>query len=325
MKQGYFIILTVLTLSFLLMPLLAVEDKSSALSETPTSASKEEENKEEQEKHNIIKLYISETGKTEEIGAEDYIMGVVAAEMPAEYHEEALKAQAVAAYTYLCRKQGENSDKEYEITDDSTIDQGYISKEKRYERWGDNAETYENKISAAVKAVSGKILTYEGKPILAAYHAISPGKTESAMNVWNVDLPYLKPVSSVGDLLVDGFLSEAVISVEDFKKAITELGASPENEPSSYIGEATKSESGTVLKINICGKEISGTELRNKLGLRSAAFDMSFSAEKGFVFTVKGYGHGVGMSQTGANYLAKQGKNYEDILKFYYSGVEISG
>lgn len=319
MKQGYFIIIGVLTLSFLLMPLLAVGDKPSK--NLPTSA--EVTSSADNDKEEMVKLYISEEEKTIEITVTEYITGVVAAEMPAEYDPEALKAQALASYTYLCRKKSENSDKDYEITNDTATDQGYISLEKRKEKWGDKAAEYEEKILQAVQSVGGKKIVYENSPILAVYHAISPGKTESALNVWGVDEAYLQPVASVGDLLSTEYLSEAVFSVSDFSNIIKSLGAAPTEDPATFLGEAQKSESGTVLKISICQTEFTGAIIRDAFSLRSTAFDLSYNAEKGFVFSVKGYGHGVGMSQFGANYMAKQGSTFEEIIYTFYKGVKI--
>lgn len=319
MKQGYFIIIGVLTLSFLLMPLLAAGDKPSK--SLPTSA--EVTSSADNDKEEMVKLYISQEEKTIEITVTEYITGVVAAEMPAEYHAEALKAQALASYTYLCRKRNENAQKDYEITDDSANDQGYISLEKRKEKWGNKAAEYEEKITQAVQSVRGKKITYNDAPILAVYHAISPGKTESALNVWGIDEPYLQPTSCVGDLLSTDYLSEVAFSVQDFTNAIKTLGGAPGEDPAVFLGKSEKSESGVVLKINICGTDFTGSAIRDTFALRSAAFDLSYSAEKGFVFSVKGYGHGVGMSQFGANYLAKQGSTFEEIIYTFYKGVKI--
>lgn len=319
MKQGYFIIVGILTLSFLLMPLLAVGDKPKA--DTPTSADITSSDTNQTEE--IVKLYVSSEEKIGEITISEYLIGVVAAEMPAEYHAEALKAQALASYTYLCRKRNENAQKDYEITDDSATDQGYISLEKRKEKWGNKAAEYEEKITQAVQSVRGKRITYNDAPILAVYHAISPGKTESALNVWGIDEPYLQPTSCVGDLLSTDYLSEVAFSVQDFTNAIKTLGGAPGEDPAVFLGQSEKSESGIVLKINICGTDFTGSVIRDAFALRSAAFDLSYSAEKGIVFSVKGYGHGVGMSQFGANYLAKQGSTFEEIIYTFYKGVKI--
>lgn len=321
MKNGYLIIVLVLSLSFLLMPILAIDNnRNSSSKKSDGFSAQDTENKDE----NKVKVYISSEKKTITMECSDYIIGVVAAEMPAEYNEEALKAQAVAAYTYLCKKQTENAEQDYDITDDHTVNQAYISKEKRIEKWGDKAELYEKKIASAVNAVSGKVITYNDELILAAYHAISPGKTETASNVWGVDLPYLQVENSIGDLLAPEYLSEAVFSVDDFESKLKELGAVPSEDATSYIGDSLKSESGTVLKINICGKEFSGTDIRAAFSLRSAAFELSFDSDKGFIFSVKGYGHGVGMSQFGANYMAQQGSTFEEIILSYYRGVKIT-
>ena len=157
---------------------------------------------------------------------------------------------------------------------------------------------------------------------MAVYHAISAGKTETAKNVWGTDYPYLQSENSVCDLLSPDFYSEVNVSVDDFIKKITELGVEISGETANIIGKCNKSPSGTVLDIELCGNKITGAKIREAFELRSSAFDVVFK-NNNFVFTVSGYGHGVGMSQFGANYLAKQGSDYKEIITTYYRGCEI--
>lgn len=325
MKNVYLIITLVLILSFLLMPLLAVEKKvdSSITSSGGTSSIEEKSNSKLQAVENF-KVYIPEEEKTITLSAEEYILGVVSAEMPALYHEEALKAQAIAAYTYAYRKYLQNlsAKAEYDVTADSTLDQGYINAEKRKAKWGESAAEYEAKIKNAVLAVKNKLIVFDNQPILAAYHAISSGNTETALNVWQTDYPYLQSQGSIGDLLAPEYLSEAQLAADAFKAKLTELGCTPSDTVTEYIGMVEKSPSGTVMKITLCGKEFTGAKIREAFGLRSAAFDIVLK-ENVFVFSVTGYGHGVGMSQFGADYMAKQGSTYQEIILNYYKGVKI--
>ena len=193
--------------------------------------------------------------------------------------------------------------------------------DKAREKWGNDADTYENKIKTAIKSVAGKKITYNSKVILAVYHAISSGNTESALDIWGGSYDYLVSVESLGDKLSPNYLTTAEFSVEDLKTKLSSI-AQFSGEPKDYFGEITRTGSGSVRTVNLCGKTLSGSDIRAALDLRSANFEVGFSTDK-FIFTVKGYGHGIGMSQYGAHYMAMQGKTYEEILKHYYKGCEI--
>ncbi len=256
-----------------------------------------------------------------EMKTSDYVFGVVAAEMPALYEKEALKAQAVAAYTYACVKKAENADKSYDLTTDPSLDQSFITKEEAEKRWGDKAAEYREKIESAVKETEGYMVTYEKKPILAVYHAISSGMTESCEEVWGKDLPYLKPIASPGDKLAPEYATKAEFGEEEVKTKLSEL-CTVEGEAKDFFGNIKKTQSGTVKTLTVCGKEVTGAAIRSLFGLRSANFDVAYDGGV-FTFTVYGYGHGVGMSQYGANYMAKQGSGFKEILCCYYSGCTV--
>ena len=261
------------------------------------------------------------TGEITKMTAQDYIFGVVAAEMPALYETEALKAQAVAAYTYACYRRVENSAKNYDITTDHTADQSFITAEAAAEKWGDKAEEYTKKIRDATAAVEGYMLTYGGKPVLSVYHAISSGKTESAGNVWGSEYPYLQPVSSPGDKLSPDYLSTVQLSADELRPKLDGIG-DLSGDPAGWFGEGSPSDSGTVLKIPVGGETVTGARVRAALNLRSSNFKAAY-ADGVFTFTVLGYGHGVGMSQYGANYMAKQGSDFKEILSCYYTGTKV--
>ena len=277
-----------------------------------------------QENAETFRMYMTEEEKIVNITARDYCIGVVSAEMAAEYELEALKAQSVVAYTYAKYKANLRKDEDYDITDTSKKDQAFLSVDEAKDRFGDNYQKYTEKITSAVDSVLGQTITYNGKPILAACHSISGGKTESAADIWGGEYPYLMPVESVGDVLNPKYLTEVTVSSEDMKKALQELDITAEDDASKWLDNITRTDSGSVLKITACGKEVKGSELRTALGLRSANFDVAYS-DGNFKFTVRGYGHGVGMSQYGAQFMALQGSSYKDIIKWYYTDCEIVG
>ena len=319
MKNLYLGLTLILTFSFLLMPLIAVDSgeteplgtSSAPVTDTANLKSIDE-----------FRLYFKDTEKVENIKTEEYLLGVLAAEMAATNNAEALKAQALAAYTFAYRKATQNKGSEYDLTNDSSLDQGYIDAEGRKAKWGEKQTEYEKKLKDVITAVKDMLIVYDNQPIFAAYHAISPGNTESAENVWGSAYPYLKSKSSAYDLLCPQFLSEVKVTTDDFKNKLISLGATPGDDAAKYIGKNQKTTAGTVKKITLCGKDFTGAQLRTAFNLRSAAFDLTFSNNT-FIFTVNGYGHAVGMSQFGANYMAEQGSTYTEILNAYYEGIKI--
>ncbi len=268
-----------------------------------------------------FKVLNCEDNTVTEIKTAEYIFGVVAAEMPALYETEALKAQAVAAYTFALTRKTENTEKSYDITNDHTTDQSFITKEQAREKWGSKADTYIEKIENAVADVADYVILYDDKIITSVYHAISGGKTEDSNNVWGVSLPYLKPVASEGDKLSKDYISEVELSFEEIKEKFSQTINITEN-TENIFKKISRTESGTVKKITVCSKELTGAEVRNILGLRSSNFDVTYDDNK-YKFTVYGYGHGVGLSQNGANYMAKQGFDFKEILTHYYTDCDI--
>lgn len=269
-----------------------------------------------------ISVFMTASNTTQEMDMREYIIGTVAAEMPASYDEEALKAQALAAVTYA-QYQKQNGDKSAlngaDISDNSKTHQGYMTKEQMEDKWGDAYDIYYEKISDAVDDVVDKVITYDGEPIFAAYHAISSGKTESAENIWGVKIPYLVSVESEDDTASARYLSTVTVSESDLCEL---MGKENVHSDGNDIKINSTSDAGTVLKITVCSKTVSGNEARDMFALRSPCFTVEYENGE-YIFTVKGYGHGVGLSQYGADRLAKQGKSYEQIIKHYYSGVEI--
>ena len=278
--------------------------------------------------YNQVKLWHQKTSTVEEIDLDTYLYGVVSAEMPASFEEEALKAQAVVARTYTIYKIMHNANKHEgaDICDDSSCCQAWISKEDRLAKWKEEErQSNWEKIVKSVDSTKGKIITYEGNPINAFFHSNSGGQTETTINVWGgSDYPYLQSVATSGEEAYSQYQSEVTLSKQSFidkikeKHADFEIDFSKEN--AIEILEYT--EAGRVKTIRIGNKEFSGVEVRSLLGLKSANFTVTIETEN-VKFSVIGYGHGVGMSQTGADSMAKQGSSYEEIIQHFYTGVEI--
>lgn len=318
--KGTFFIALIVIFSMLVIPLSSLSKAQSiALPTAKPQADVAYEN--QSQDMGFEKIRVLKDGAVTEVTAKDYIFGVVAAEMPALYESEALKAQAVAAYTFACYRIQNNTNTEYDISADPETAQCFITREEASARWGDKADEYAKKIDDCIAAVQGELLVYEKKPIFAAYHAISSGKTNSCLDVWGNDLPYLKSVISAGDSLADKFLSEVAFTADELAEKLKSI-ATPEGEPQNYFTDVKTTDNGYVKNLTFCGKQVSGSQISEILDLRSANFEISFADGK-FTFSVKGYGHGVGMSQTGADYMAKQGSNYREILLHYYNGATL--
>ena len=241
----------------------------------------------------------------------DYLIGVVASEMPAEFNLEALKAGAVTARTYALKKLEDGG-----VLTDTVSTQVYSDNTQLREKWGNSFDKYYNKIKEAVEATDNVVIKYQGSLISALYFSTSNGYTESAKEVFGYDIPYLQSVESEVDKETTPYLRTIEKSELEILNilGITNL---------SNIEIISRTSSGRVKEMKIDNKVYSGTELRNLLGLRST--DFTIEVKDGTVkITTKGYGHGVGMSQYGANKLASQGYSYQDIIKHYYTNVEIT-
>lgn len=274
-----------------------------------------------------ITVFLSDTKKNLTVSEFEYVCGSVAAEMPLMYHEEALKAQAIACYTNSLRLKNSKNKSEIngaDISDNPATHQGYLTREERKEKWGDDYQKYESKLETIVKAVEGEYLTYDGEYCLCAFSAICTGTTESAENVWGEKIPYLVSVKSSGDTLSPQYSSTNTFTKSQFISIMKDLGVSINSKANSedIIGKAKASKAGTVLKIEINKKSLTGEQIRSAFSLRSSAFKIT-ATENEVTFKVSGYGHGVGMSQYGADYMARQGSTYDEILKHYYKGTEI--
>ena len=268
----------------------------------------------------LVSVWHADTEKLEKMPLEEYLIGVVAAEMPASFHEEALKAQAVAARTYIYNRMmsGEaNPDHPAAaVCTDSAHCKAWLSDAALHTEMGENwYATYYPKISASVGNTHGEIVTYQNEPIVAVFHSAAGGRTENSADVWGGALPYLKSVESVGDSSSPRFLSTAEVPKAEICEA---LGISE-----ATVGACTRSEGGAVQTVVLGGTSFRGTDIRTHFNLRSANFEIEETPES-FIFHVKGSGHGVGLSQYGANFLAENGSSYVDILTTYYTDVALT-
>jgi len=271
------------------------------------------------------------TGEVLEVPERDYVIGAVCAEMPASFCEEALKAQAVAAHTYAERQRlRERSSpdpalKGADFSNDTEKYQGYLPLEQAKSTFGDKFGENYGKISSAVDEVLPYILTYGDEPIISAFHSMSPGKTESAENAWGAPVDYLVPVDSSFDTAAPKYMDEVRFGCDELKSLLESKfpGIVVAGEPASWICVENVSDSGTVLAASAGDRSVTGNDLRIALGLRSACFDVRTEGKE-VVFTTRGYGHGVGMSQYGANAMATEGSTWREILEHYYPDCVIS-
>ncbi|WP_340026178.1 stage II sporulation protein D [Paenibacillus sp. FSL K6-1096] len=293
-----------------------------------------------------VTVYLSQSGQIETLPLEEYVSGVLAAEMPAEFELEALKAQAVAARTFIARRllAGDHSGVPVPEADvsDTVSHQAYVSKATLEREWtsaGKRAGLA--KIRRAVLETRGVIMTYKGQPITASFFASSGGYTENSEDYWNAAVPYLRSVASPWELEITPNLAATyTFSITELRRKLGltagELPAAARLSASGKPGQATSLSSAglpaevlsltaghRIKEISIGGTVFTGREVREKLGLRSSQFTWKRKGSK-VVITTYGNGHGVGMSQWGANGMAKEGKTATQILKHYYSGISFS-
>ncbi len=321
--KSYSMICFFLSLAMILCPLCSVEKATDVISQE--FLGEEIRIPQEETAVSTVKVMNASSKNITEMPLRDYLMGVVASEINAAYHEEAIKAQCVAAHTMLLyskeyKNEGLNG---ADISDSSATHQGFLTEDEQREKWGKNYDTYREKIEKCVDEVIDFTIQYDDKPINAVFHSISNGQTENATDVWGGEYPYLISVNSVGDKLSPTYHSEAKVTTEKFEEIMSDNGAKLGDEPSKWVEKITNTDTGMVKEITIGGKTFKGTEIRTLFGLKSSTFTVDYT-DGNFVFTVSGYGHGVGMSQYGADYMARQGFTYKEILKHYYVGTNIS-
>ena len=314
----YLILTSIVCLILLLFPLGCVTIKNQ-YKNTPDPTETAVYQKDEK-KDDTVSVFVVSSDRTVDIKNSDYLLGAVAAEMPASFQTEALKAQAVACHSYMIWLKSNADNAEYDITSDPGTHQGYLTDEEMKEKWGDKYEFYKSKISDAVSAVEGEYLTYEGEPALALFHAISPGLTQDSDKVWESPLPYIKSKSAPGDSLSPDFDSSATVACSKIRE-IFEIDSKVKD--SELIDIFAMSDSSFVSEITLGSKSVSAADISAKLGLKSPYFTAEYK-EGNYIFKVKGKGHGLGMSQYSADYMARQGSDYKEILSHFYEGTVLT-
>lgn len=319
-------------ISMIAIPMLVIKSSPVSAHEENGLNISEENNKEEVSYvrlsgNETIKVHITNTDKIIEIPLEEYVKSVVSGEMPVSFEIEALKSQAVAARTYVAAKKTRpcNEAKGGDVCD-TTHCQVFITKESRLEKWGDQGNEYWAKISEAVDATKGMVLTYDNELIeYPQFFSTSSGMTENSVDVFSSSVPYLVSTESKGEEIAPKYESESKFNIGEFVSKVNE------KYPNANLNEKTikenieilsRSEAGGVKEIKLGEAKIKGLDFRLTLGLNSTNFKFSIN-ENEIVFNCKGYGHGVGMSQWGANVMAKDGKKYDEILKHYYTGTKL--
>ena len=280
---------------------------------------KQEQPKEEYsyKQYGTIKLLHEKTDTVEEIKIDEYLYGVVSSEMPASFEIEALKAQAVAARSYVLKKMEQNKEQDYDVVD-TVMNQVYLDDATLKEKWKDKYEEKNNKIKQAIVETKGEYMTYNNEVIEAFFFSTSTGKTENSGEVFQTQLPYLKSVDSAWDEEVSPvFSQDNNLSLEEFYQKLN-----IEYNPNLKIEITKTTSTGRIKELKINDHQFKANDIYQKLNLRSTFFDIK-QKDNQVEITTKGYGHGVGMSQYGALAMAKKGYKYQDILKYYYQGVEI--
>ena len=333
MKRSFFLLCAVLFVLGSLLPLAGYRLAKTVLGpsapassaaapepETPDSASLPPSDRDSE----TFLIADQSDGAVVSVPRRDYLIGAVAAEMPITWPDEALKAQAIAAHSYVlyCRDHAQDHAAGW-LTADPARRQGYLTDAVLRSYWGTAYEANYARLSALVDSVLTQVLYYEDAPAGTSYFAISNGQTEASENVWGTAVPYLIPVDSSTDQNADNYIYTVSFSAAQLQQLLTGLGLTPDlSAPEGWFGDASLTPSGYVASLPVCGQTVTGPALRKTLGLRSACFTVQYQ-NGSFFFTTRGYGHGVGMSQWGARALAEQGQTASQILAHYFPGTQL--
>ncbi len=312
--KDYIRIMCAVLVILILIPLVSYADKRSPAKQTAA------------EKPKTVKMLMTKTGEIKTLTLHEYIVGAVFAQMPADFGTEALKAQAVLAATYIKRRElAERSCPSKElggalISDDRSLYQAYFTEQQAKTLYGDEYPKALKRMNAAADYAENYLLTFDGEPIAPAFHGISYGRTESALDVWGEDIPYLVSVESPYDEKLDECRSEVRFSADELEDILAEEFGISIGDEGIEITPSECTSGGTALKVNVCGKEFDSETFCEKLGLASAHFECVYTDGE-YVFNVSGCGHLVGMSEYGANEMAKSGSSAKEILLHYFKGT----
>ncbi|TCS83386.1 stage II sporulation protein D [Tepidibacillus fermentans] len=272
-----------------------------------------------------VTVYRNSLGKVETYPLEEYVRGVVAAEMPIEFELEALKAQALSARTYIIKRILEKDFSgvpQGAMVTDTVQHQVFVSDSELQKRWGLEYPAKISKLNQAINETMGQVIAYEGKPISAVYFSTSNGYTENSEDYWSKEVPYLRSVASPWDKASPKYQSTMVVPFSEIKGNLKVDATVLASTGQEWIKILEKTSTGRVKKIRVGDKLLTGREMRDLFSLRSSDFTIEVKKDQ-VVFHMVGYGHGVGMSQYGANGMAQEGKKAEEIVKYYYKGVQI--
>lgn len=322
--KGYLMIAALSLTMVLLAPLLALSgsvEGTTLKTDPPAPSSSPTESRPASDP--VFKVKNEKTGEVLTLSEEEFLIGVLSCEMAPSSPAEALKAQAVAAYTYYCRQRAAAPDGVFSNVPDTLFTTG--TKAGMKERFGDQFDKWYGVLQETVRSVKGERVLFDGEPITACYHAISAGLTEDAATVWGGNYPYLKPVDSGGDLSADGYETAVTLTPDEVSAALKGSNAAftPTDDPATWFQNPQTTDSGFIKSITVCGTDFTGPAIRTALSLRSACFTVTYQ-ENTFHFTVRGYGHNVGLSQAGAKYMASLGATYREILAHYYPGTTVA-
>lgn len=262
-------------------------------------------------------------GTPVELPLETYVAGVVAAEIPNDFPEEAIRAQAVAARTYAVYKLSRGRP---EVHPDADLCDDYRHCAAYRDIAVETAAGSDlSRVQQAVEDTAGEILTYDGAPIAAVFHCVSGPRTEAAKDVWGEDIPYLQSAVSPGGSAYSGYEDAVTVSADDFRAAVADAfpSADVSGAPDTWFKASVRSAAGGIITVQLGGVTVEGTAVRELFGLQSANFTITTTADS-ITFHTIGYGHGVGLSQYGAKYMAEQGSGYQEILSHYYQGAKLT-
>lgn len=317
---------TILCTIILILPAVMVlfsKEKDINVQNVAATTFKIEDNNIESRSHDIsVSVYRSNQNAIENVPLEEYVVGVVASEMPVQFEMEALKAQALTARTFIVKQMLTPTDiniPNNAMVTDTVLHQVYKNSMELKEQWGNDYEWKIARIKEAVLATEGQILTFDGEPITASFFSTSNGYTENSEDYWQNQIPYLRSVESPWDKDSPRYQGQTKLTTKEFEE---KLGVSlPQGNTIGEIVERTSSN--RVAKVKINNTILTGRDIREKLDLDSTDFRWRRAGSE-IIIETKGWGHGVGMSQYGADGMAKEGKSYTDIIKHYYQGVSIS-
>ena len=323
----------VLVLAFLLfiIPLFSMAAPAPGEEDAPPPPAVSAPEPESGDTEDDFSILDTSTGEVIRVSRLEFLRGGTAAEVPPTWEPEALRAQAVAAYTYYARlreQQRASPDPALQGADfsaDLSIGEKYVTPELMRTRYGERYDEYYARLDEAARDVNGLVLRCGDELIDAVFHAISPGATECSADVWGGERSYLVSVASPGDCYAPGYQTEVSLSSEELRAALLAADGSLtlEGDPAAWLTDVRSTAAGSVTSLSAGGRTLGGDTVRSALGLRSQCFSFSF-ADDTFTFTVRGYGHGVGMSQVGAQYMAQQGASWEEILLWYYPTASIT-